>query len=170
MTTTPAQPKAPPLESNTPAAIPPTPFVRPDFSGRRLRLTSRPIPGYHLCWVNDTAANVEEYQNMGYEFVTGAEQGRKALPGRGENLGEAVRAAVGTQGDGSPMYAYLMKLPDLLFQEGMRSIDERNKAVQDSLRRTLKQAQGLGDSKDAAAFYNAGGNIESQDVKVRPKG
>lgn len=163
--------KAPDIVEAKPAGLPQT-ALRPDFSGGRLKLGARPIPGYHLCWINDTGTNIEQNRSMGYEFVTRAEQGVPMVPGQPEDLGNHVRRPVGTQEDGSPMYAFLMKIPDLLFEEGMRSIDARNKAVQDSLRRTFKQARGLGDSRDqeAGAFYAAPGNTyESQSSRAPPE-
>lgn len=161
------------VNQSTPSGLPDGPMVRPDFSGRRLKLGARPIKGYHLCWINDTGTNVEENMAIGYTCVTRAEQGVPMLPGQtSDNLGDSIRRPVGTQEDGSPMYAYLMKIPDLLFSEGMRNIDARNKAVQDSLRRTFKQARGLGESRDeeAGVFYAPPSNTyESQSSRSPPE-
>lgn len=155
--------------SNTPSALPDTPLVRPDFSGRRLKLGAKPIPGFHQCWINDTGTNLEENVEQGYQFVTRADQGRPSIPGRGQDLGDHIRASAGTQDNGQPLYAYLMKIPDLLFEEGMRSIETRNKQVQDSLRRTFKHAQGVGQqSKDEGAFYAKDSNKYQSQVTTKP--
>lgn len=123
--------------------------IRPDFSGQRLRLAAQPIPGYHLCWVNDSPGNVSQFQLNGYQFVEMFEQssdggtvsGRDDSDHRASDQGSHVRAIVGTAEGGGPLYAYLMKIEDLLFDEGMRTIESRNNAVREAIYRTVREGK-----------------------------
>lgn len=135
--------------------------ARPDFTGGRLRLSSTPIQGYHLCWVNED--RLAEFEEMGYQFVTQGEQSGQtgssskrsgAVELRGKDLGENVRRLVGKNEAGAPLYAYLMKIDDLLFKEGMATIEERNKLVIDNVNRLIKTGSVPGETN----FYAQQGN------------
>lgn len=154
-------------KSSTPNPAAPNPAatlarerIIPDFSGQRLRLAAEEIPGYHLCWVNDTPGNVAEYQRNGYAFVLQHEQGgdqleRADVEARGTDLGEKVRRHVGTNDQGDSIYAYLMKVEESLFNEGMRIMEKRNKMMHEQLRRAIKEGHVSGESE---AFYATKGN------------
>lgn len=157
--TTPTAPAAPTAPATLATSLAATPRPRPDFGGQRLRLGALPIPGHHLCWVNDTVGNVAQFQSYGYQFVTEAEQGlaptkREDASARGVDLGTNVRRLVGSNQDGSGMYAYLMKVEQSLFDEGMRSIEDRNRLVQESIGRLIKEGQVPGEQ----GFYAKSGN------------
>lgn len=82
----------------------PTQATRIPFGVPMLKLGVRMhIPGYHLYWANDAKGNVEQAQAGGYEFVAPHEVGEA-----GE--GSQVRRLVGSQKDGSPLYAFLLKI------------------------------------------------------------
>lgn len=146
-------------QTTTGAELAVEPSRVPDFSGRRARLQADPIKGYHLCWVNDTPGNIPEHLAMGYQFVEQKEQPRFADPartaGKGDDVGTKCRVYVGAWLEsGEPTYAYLMKVPELLFNEGMRKLDERNAAVRADIERRVKGGQVPGESN----FYSSKGN------------
>lgn len=141
------------------AVVPPAPPPIPDFSGKVQRLLADPIEGYHLAWINDTPGNIEQMMSMGYALVSQDEQPRfKDAPrvaGRGDDPGTHVRVYVGAWLDsGQPTYAYLMKVNHLLYEEGMRKLEERNAAVRADIERRVKGGQVPGESN----FYAQKGN------------
>lgn len=72
----------------------------------------KPIEGYHLHWVNDEGGRLVQAQQGDYTFVAPDEVGFV------EDIEEGrVSRLVGTQEDGSPMYAYLMKIPQEYYEE-----------------------------------------------------
>jgi len=108
---------------------------------RRAKLTARPIPGYNLRFVNDTPGRLDAAQKGGYEFVyeENAIKGEVAASlslGNAEiasnDLGSRIRRFVGTNKDGSPQYAYLMKIPTELYEQD-QAAKEAKRAVTDDL-------------------------------------
>jgi hypothetical protein len=62
-----------------------------------------PIAGYHLHWINDAPGRIQGALDGGYEFVSPSEVGA-------ESSESQVKIFAGTNEDGSPMMAYLMKI------------------------------------------------------------
>lgn len=76
------------------------------------------IPGWHLYWANDQNAEIQGLMEFGFIFVSPEEVGWQvsAVVADAE-LTDRISRHVGHQEDGSPMRAYLMKIPDELWQE-----------------------------------------------------
>jgi hypothetical protein len=68
------------------------------------------IPGYHMHWVNDTPGRIHEATSNDYEFVSPKEVGV-------EEKDSKIKRLVGTNEDGSAMYAYLMKIREEWYEE-----------------------------------------------------
>lgn len=85
------------------------------------------IEGFHLHWVNDTPGRLGQALAGDYSFVEPAEIG---LEDTRENK---VMLLVGTQEDGSPMNAYLMKIPLEFYYDdqtaGQSPLDQIDNAI-----------------------------------------
>ena len=92
------------------------------FGGPRLKLkVFREIPGYQLYWDNDSDGSIEELIHEGFDFVTPAEVGMerkvRSTVVEDKDLDSRVSKHVGKNSAGAPMKAYLLKLPEELWQE-----------------------------------------------------
>lgn len=105
------------------------------------------IPGYHLYWVNDTPGRVSEAQKGGYEFVAPKEVGEVSD-------GSQVKRLVGTNEDGSAMYAYLMKIEDAYYLEDQATMQKEIDKFDTAINR------GTLDEKPGDKRYNAGISIK----------
>ena len=90
---------------------------RPNTGGHRLKLAASGKVGETRRWSNDDGDTIARRQELGYEFVS--DTGVKT-----DQPGSRIARRVGTQEDGSPLYAYLMETPDQLYQQGL---DERER-------------------------------------------
>lgn len=96
------------------------PRARPvTFGGPRLKLAvNASIPGYHMIWENDTDdGNIEQLLVEGFEFVTKSEVTLTQGIVADEDLSSRVSRYVGSKEDGSPLRAYLLKIPEEVWQE-----------------------------------------------------
>lgn len=84
------------------------------------------IEGYHLHWINDSAGRIYEAQQGGYAFVSPEEVGAE-----GE---DKVKKLVGKNEDGSPMFAYLMKIDLDLYEQDQKVLG----SVQDQFDKAIK--------------------------------
>ena len=84
------------------------------FGSHRQKLQIKPIKGYHTHWFNDRNNRILDAEQAGYEFVYRHEIERvgdvDVVPDRDQ--GEKVTYVVGTNENGSPLVAYLMKIKD----------------------------------------------------------
>jgi hypothetical protein len=88
------------------------------------------VPGHHLYWCNDVEGALEQAQAGGYSFVTPKEVGET-------RDGSQVKRLVGTKKDGSPLYAYLLKIPQEWHEE-----DNAQKAeIDDAFERAIKRGK-----------------------------
>ena len=104
------------------------------FGGARLKLgVIGEIPGFHLFWENDDNSAIEQLLYEGFEFVTPEEVKMQSHIVHDTDLVNRHSRYVGKREDGSPMRAYLMKLPDELWAERERDryeqADERDAAI-----------------------------------------
>ena len=84
----------------------------------------------HLYWCNDVEGALEQAQAGGYSFVTPKEVGET-------RDGSQVKRLVGTKKDGSPLYAYLLKIPQEWHEE-----DNAQKAeIDDAFERAIKRGK-----------------------------
>ncbi len=106
------------------------------FGGLKMKLSARPIPGFHLHWVNEAPGRLEEASIGGYEFVDSNEQ---LEPGQSRqansDLGTRVRRLVGRGEDGKAQYAYLMKIPLDWYEEDQRELQDKVDVVDNMIRR-----------------------------------
>lgn len=85
------------------------------------------IDGFHLHWVNDENSRLFQAEQGGYQFVDPSEVG---VAGERESR---VKVLVGSNADGSPMFAYLMKIPMEYYLEDQQilqgQLDQIDKAI-----------------------------------------
>lgn len=98
------------------------------FGVPRTKLSvSAGIPGYHLHWINDVSGRIYGAQEGGYEYVAPKEVGA-------EGNETQVKRLVGTNEDGSPMFAYLMKIRQEWYEEDKAE----SQKVNDEIERAIK--------------------------------
>ena len=101
------------------------------------------VPGFHLHWVNDSAGRIAEAKQGGYTFVDPKEVNDTGTDSN-------IKRLVGSQEDGSALYAYLMKIE-------LRYYDEDQKAltgVADEFERAIRR--GKLDEKPGEHRYDGG--------------
>tara|TARA_R110000803_G_scaffold184316_1_gene246662 strand:- start:153 stop:626 length:474 start_codon:yes stop_codon:yes gene_type:complete len=81
----------------------------------RLKMAVSPVEGYVLRWLNDRGNRIGDAEQGGYQFVTYEELGEKAIGQYNAtpdsmDMGERVSKVVGTQENGVPLVAFLMKI------------------------------------------------------------
>lgn len=86
------------------------------------------VPGYHLYWCNDTENQIADAQAGGYEFVTPKEIGEVREDSQ-------VMRRVGTKKDGSPLYAYLLKIKQEWHEEDKAQLAEIDDQFERAIRR-----------------------------------
>lgn len=100
------------------------------FSGKEKKLdvhtTRLEEAGWHVHWFNDTNGRVERAMQAGYAHVSREEVAlNPGLTPTNNDPGNNVRVAVGSDGNGEPLYAYLMKLPKELWDEDQARAQEQ---------------------------------------------
>lgn len=84
-----------------------------DLGGARMKLSvAGTIPGYHLYWENDQHGAIETLLYAGFEFVTPEEVRASSAFVSDAELGFRISRFVGTNEEGKPMRAYLLKCTD----------------------------------------------------------
>lgn len=128
---------------------------RTSFNGTEAKLrVGRGIPGYHLHILNDVPGRLDQALAAGYEFVSQDEVGGVAnnVVSRNTDLGDKVRFLVGVGANNEPMYAYLMKIEQDLYEEDQSTLQLRNDRIDEAIRGgTMNKA---GNSTEG--FYDAG--------------
>lgn len=106
-----------------------------DGTTKRLEVFGE-IPGYHLAILNDEDNRLYQAQLHGWAFVDADEIG-----GVNENVtsfntdpGERVRFVVGTKKNGEALHAYLMKLPEEIWQDDQQAHHARDQYVDAQIR------------------------------------
>ena len=110
---------------------------RPSFNGTEGKLRiGHLIEGYHLHTFNDSPGRIAHALEVGYEFVTPDEVGGTAtnVVSRNTDIGDKVRFLVGTNEQGDPLYAYVMKIKNEWFEEDQGEISARIDKVDDAIR------------------------------------
>lgn len=93
----------------------------------RKKLEATPIQGKHLHWINDYSGRISDALQSGYEFVNENETKINdfVTPGNSD-LGSQVKRLVGKDDNGGPLFAYLMKIDEDLWQEDQAEVQARN--------------------------------------------
>ena len=93
------------------------------------RLSHPDIPGYHCHWFNDTPGRIARATNAGYQFVTQEEApfigDRDNDPSQKESIDSRVSQVVGSRDNGNAITAYLMKIPQKLYDHQQRGREAR---------------------------------------------
>ncbi|HCZ47414.1 MAG TPA: hypothetical protein DCZ11_00225 [Gammaproteobacteria bacterium] len=91
---------------------------RTPLGAARTKLNAQSRPGYFRRWANDTGGRLEEAVNGGYQFA-GHEDAvghPDVIPGN-TDTGSRTSKVVGVGEKGAPTRAYLMEIPEHLYQE-----------------------------------------------------
>jgi len=128
----------PSTEVPTPSADGATRRKKGVFNGTKQKLqVEGTISGYHLHVMNDDRNRLQDAQDNGYEFVTPDEiKGvSENVTSRNGDIGDSrVRFLVGTQENGQPLYAYLMKIKQEWFDEDQADLQKKNDMIDAAVR------------------------------------
>lgn len=106
-----------------------------NFGMPNQKLQATKIEGYYTRWINDSPGRIQLAQADGYTFVT-QEEAAVYVDVASENAGEGnqIRKLVGTQADGAtPMFAYLMKLPEEWKHKKESILQSKTDAIEESI-------------------------------------
>lgn len=121
-------------------------FKRVPFGSPQQQLATSQIPGYHLHWINDwhpqMANRLQQAEAAGYRYVKPEEVDYATPLGNPTTDlgGHRVSRTVGTRPDGSPITAYLMKIPQEWWIEHQKPVWERANQVDAAIKRGPKGA------------------------------
>jgi hypothetical protein len=107
------------VAASTPAPVPTRPARRP-FGTIEQKLAYPPIPGFHIRWFNDTPGRIDRAKEAGFAHVND----KRNVP---------EKRVVGV-GEGGPLHAYLMKIPQEWYDEDQRIALEQVEAVDKAIR------------------------------------
>lgn len=106
------------------------PRKRVPFGTPRSKLVVPVKPeGYHLRWVNDDVGRIYAAQNGYYEFCSPEEVGMESTEDG------KVKVLVGKTPQGTPMFAYLMKIKIEYYEEDKQAINAQQDAFEAAIRR-----------------------------------
>lgn len=98
-------------------------------------------PGFHYCIVNDSRRNLQEYQEAGYEFVTHPVTiGDEKVTASRDKDGK-VSKIVGTDQQGKPIRAYLMRIKQEWYNEDMEAFNKNVDASEADMKRQLNSEE-----------------------------
>ncbi len=98
-------------------------------------------PGYHRHWFNDIPGRIDEAKISGWANVS--------------DKGQPVKRVVGTGRDKGALYAYLMEIPSVFWDEDMAAQFERAQAPIDAIKSSPVQAKaGQSKAQDNEKFYS----------------
>lgn len=117
-------------------------FRKTAFGSFQLKLAVPPIPGYYQHWFSDKPGRVGEAENNGWSFVN-------------DKAEKKERRVVGEARDGSPLNAYLMKIPMPFWLEDMaRRHDEAAGRMEDIKKNPIRAQPGQAKAEDKGKFYS----------------
>lgn len=111
------------------------------------------IPGYYLYWCNDTGNQIAEAQAGGFDFVSPKEIGEVREDSQ-------VKRLVGNKKDGSPLYAYLLKIKQEWHEEDKAQLAEVDNQFERAIRRG-KLSEQPGDAR-----YDGGIKFRSNQTQI----
>jgi hypothetical protein len=145
------------------AAVPAKPIADADvyhFGVPQSRLTVfNKDPNFYYYWVNDYPGRVQFAQSGGYVFVLKGDP-ETCAPGVApidSEVGSQVSTVVGVNNDGSPLKAYLMKVPMERWEAGQRILQGHNDKQDAAIQR------GKTTGKEDKNFYVPKGSPISMD-------
>lgn len=103
------------------------------------RLSHPNLPGYFCYWFNDVPGRLHRAKQAGYVHVSRQEVpffgDRDNDPSQKEGLGDYVSTVVGQYDNGTPIYAYLMKIPQQIYDNQQQGREARELAKLKSTKR-----------------------------------
>lgn len=131
-----------------------------------VHLTEDQKRDYHYYIFNDHQTRLARAQQAGYQFVEEEDVVlNDAVVAKNSDLGTKVRFIVGVKDDGSPMYAYLMRLPMKYFLEDQAKQQQQVDVIDEAIGRGVS-GQLLG--KNAAMAYVPEGGISRRTTNAVP--
>lgn len=91
-------------------------------------------PGWHYCWVNDY--NVDKWLSGGYEHVNHEVTVGHTKINQGSQIGSKVSKPVG-----NGLIAYLMRCPEEIYQEELRSLEAEANAREAAMKQELNSGK-----------------------------
>lgn len=117
------------------------------------KLAVEPRSGYMRRWINDKPGRIQKALAGGYQHVT------QVVESDEEKRSENISAVVGVNEDGTPMRAFLMEIPQRLYDQDQKAKEAEIAKIDDTIRRgNVRKA----DPKDRNAFY-----VPSEGISVR---
>ena len=117
--------------------------IRKPFGSMTQKLAYAPIPGYHIHWFSDDPGRVEEAENNGWAHVLD------------KKSGQPVKRIVGRGRDGRALDGFLMKLPQIFWDEDMAARHDAAQARIDEIKKAPFRAKpGQAQRSDAGMFYS----------------
>ena len=119
----------------------------------RPKLSTPDLAGHHAHWVNDYPGRVLQAQDAGYLFVDKAEAAITSGDlaggsiGVGSDMGSRVSQVVGKNEDGSPLRAYLMKIPNQYYEEDQRDSQARVDNIHSAMKDGKQSVDGDGSNR-----------------------
>ena len=95
---------------------------RKPFGAQNQKLAYPARPGYHRHWFNDSPGRIIDAQAAAYDFVL-------------DRNGKKVCKPVGVADQGGALMAYLMEIPQELYEEDMRAQQERIDDMESAIKR-----------------------------------
>jgi len=89
-------------------------------------------PNYQYRYINDNEGRLQKAIDGDYEFVNGVQPGDKEV-GIDAGVDSRVSVPAGTREDGSPMRAYLMRIPRKFYEEDQKEKEKTHKAIDDAI-------------------------------------
>lgn len=155
--------EAPPTVAQAPSSPPVTEDASPvapmdersvyNAEVERIRKTRKPLgaftqklayperSGYHRHWFNDVPGRIDEAKLSGWAHV--------------DDKGQPVRRIVGTGRDKGALWAFLLEIPSIFWEEDMAAQFARAKAPVDAIRSSPVQAKaGQSKPQDSEKFYS----------------
>lgn len=110
-----------------------------DYDSLDLKLAAKPIPGFHLRWVNDTPGRLQEMEERGYTFVL--------------VNGERQRRYAGVDKSNKKLDTYLMKIPqDWYDQDQNEKLRMNAQMEEDLLNAQVRDQHGNPVNQDTSKF------------------
>lgn len=129
-------PENAPHEIETPSGKRITRENRRGFGNQGQKLAAPKREGYFRYWFNDTPGRVMSAQESGYTPVLDPASGKP------------INAVVGVKPDGSPLLAYLQEIPQEWRDDDAAALEEKNSALEETIRRGAQAKDGEPDKKD----------------------
>jgi hypothetical protein len=133
----------------------------------RAKMATPEIAGYHTHWINDYPGRILQAQAAGYDFVDEA-QVLITMPsiagdvlGVGTDMGSRVSIVVGKNEDGTPLRAFLMRIPLEYYKEDLLAAQQRVDQVHEAMQQARYIPSGTQVTEADLRKQYAAGSIKS---------